>query len=47
MRVQYWEEMAICSQQGNQPAREALKRRRDVLQADAERELLDKYLPQI
>jgi len=30
----------------NQPDREALKRRRDVLQADAVQELLDKYLPQ-
>ncbi len=31
----------------NQPDREALKRRRDVLQADAVQELLDKYLPQV
>ena len=31
----------------NQPDREALKRRRDVLQADAVQELLDKYLPHI
>jgi hypothetical protein len=31
----------------NQPEREALKRRRDVLQADAVQELLDKYLPQV
>ena len=31
----------------NQPDRQALKRRRDVLQADAVQELLDKYLPQI
>jgi hypothetical protein len=30
----------------NQPDREALKRRRDVLQADAVQELLDKYLLQ-
>lgn len=30
----------------NQPDRERLKRRRDVLQADAVQELLDKYLPQ-
>ncbi len=30
-----------------QPDREALKRRRDVLQADAVQELLDKHLPQI
>jgi hypothetical protein len=30
----------------NQPDREALKRRRDVLQADAVQTLLDKYLPQ-
>ncbi len=30
----------------NQVAREALKRRRDVLQADAVQVLLDKYLPQ-
>jgi hypothetical protein len=30
-----------------QPDREALKRRRDVLQADAVQELLDKYLPQL
>ena len=30
-----------------QPEREALKRRRDVLQADAVQELLDKYLPQV
>jgi hypothetical protein len=29
----------------NQPDREALKRRRDVLQADTVQELLDKYLP--
>ena len=31
----------------NQSDREALKRRRDVLQADAVQELMDKYLPQI
>jgi hypothetical protein len=31
----------------NQPDREALKRRRDVLQADAVQTLLDKYLPQV
>lgn len=31
----------------NQTGREALKRRRDVLQADAVQTLLDKYLPQI
>jgi hypothetical protein len=31
----------------NQPDREALKRRRDVLQADAVQELLDRYLPQV
>ncbi len=31
----------------NQADREALKRRRDVLQADAVQELLDKYLPQL
>lgn len=31
----------------NQPDREALKRRRDVLQADAVQDLLDKYLPQV
>jgi len=31
----------------NQPDRDALKRRRDVLQADAVQELLDKYLPQV
>ena len=31
---------------GNQAEREALKRRRDVLQADAVQVLLDKYLPQ-
>jgi hypothetical protein len=31
----------------NQPDREALKRRRDVLQADAVQELLDQYLPQV
>jgi hypothetical protein len=31
----------------NQPDREALKRRRDVLQADAVQELVDKYLPHI
>lgn len=31
----------------NQRDREALKRRRDVLQADAVQELLDKYLPPI
>ena len=30
----------------NQPDREALKRRRDVLQADAVQMLLDAYLPQ-
>lgn len=30
----------------NQPDREALKRRRDVLQADAVQMLLDTYLPQ-
>lgn len=30
-----------------QPDREAIKRRRDVLQADAVQELLDKYLPQV
>jgi hypothetical protein len=30
-----------------QPEREALKRRRDLLQADAVQELLDKYLPQV
>jgi hypothetical protein len=30
----------------NQPEREALKRRRDVLQADAVHELLERYLPQ-
>ncbi len=30
-----------------QPDREALKRRRDVLQADAVQELLDQYLPQV
>ena len=30
----------------NQPDREALKRRRDVLQADAVQTLLDTYLPQ-
>jgi hypothetical protein len=30
----------------NQPDREALKRRRDVLQVDAGQELLDRYLPQ-
>jgi Nucleotidyltransferase len=29
-----------------QAEREALKRRRDVLQADAVQELLEKYLPQ-
>lgn len=31
----------------NQTGREALKRRRDVLQADAVQTLLDKYLPQV
>lgn len=31
----------------NQSDREALKRRRDVLQADAVQELMDKYLPQM
>ena len=31
----------------NQTGREALKRRRDVLQADAVQALLDKYLPQV
>ncbi len=31
----------------DQPDREALKRRRDVLQADAVQELLDGYLPQV
>jgi hypothetical protein len=31
----------------HQPDREALKRRRDVLQADAVQELLDQYLPQV
>lgn len=31
----------------NQPDREALKRRRDVLQADAVQTLLDTYLPQV
>jgi len=31
----------------NQPDREALKRRRDVLQADAVQELLHQYLPQV
>ena len=31
----------------SQPDREALKRRRDVLQADAVQTLLDKYLPQV
>ncbi|MGP1683741.1 MAG: GSU2403 family nucleotidyltransferase fold protein [Giesbergeria sp.] len=31
----------------NQPDREALKRRRDVLQADAVQTLLDTYLPQL
>ena len=31
----------------NQADREALKRRRDVLQADAVQELLDNYLPQV
>ena len=30
----------------NQPDREALKRRRDLLQADTVQTLLDKYLPQ-
>lgn len=30
---------------GQQPEREALKRRRDLLQADAVQELLDRYLP--
>ena len=30
-----------------QPDRESLKRRRDVLQADAVRELLGRYLPQV
>ena len=32
---------------GNQAEREPLKRRRDVLQADAVQELLDNYLPQV
>ena len=31
----------------NQPDRDTLKRRRDVLQAEAVQELLDKYLPQV
>lgn len=31
----------------NQTGREAHKRRRDVLQADAVQTLLDKYLPQV
>ncbi len=31
----------------NQTEREALKRRRDVLQAEAVQTLLDKYLPQV
>ena len=31
----------------NQPDREALKRRRDVLQADAVQELVNKYLPEV
>ena len=31
----------------NQPDREAHKRRRDVLQADAVQVLRDKYLPQV
>ena len=31
----------------SQPEREALKRRRDVLQADAVQALLEKYLPQL
>lgn len=39
--------VALKRWMANQPDREALKRRRDVLQADAVQELLDKYLPQV
>jgi hypothetical protein len=39
--------VAFKHRMASQPGREALKRRRDVLQADAVQQLLDKYLSQI